>query len=139
MQQKTFNGNFNYSYVETGYNEDKFKQVYDNQIKTLKCVLKLPDENGKNILEMEFRTPDEKHKSFVSINLNEIIINGSDTLLFGIHFKSWSIEDSKVIIQGNFILQIIGDADEYHRFNFTSTFEDLDVINEILAQKLINS
>lgn len=132
-----FNGKFNYTYKETGYNEQDFKKVYDTQTRSIDCVLKLPNENDKCVIEMHFVTPDGKYNDFVSSDLKNVVINGSDLLYFGIHFNEYIIADDIVIINGDFILEIKDETDGYHLFDFSIEIENLEIINVIEIQKLI--
>lgn len=133
----TFNGRFNYTYKETVYNEQDFKKVYDTQKRSIDCVLKLPNENEKCVIEMIFETPDRKYKDFISSDIKNIVINGSDLLYFGIHFKEYIKKDNIVIINGDFILEIKEESDGFHLFNFSIEIENLEIINVIENQKLI--
>lgn len=133
----TFNGKFNYTYKETGYNEQDFKKVYDAHTRSIYCKLLLPNEEGKCVIEMEFETPDGKYKDFISSDLKNIVINGSDLLYFGIHLKEYIIKDNIVIINGDFILEIREETDGFHLFNFSIEIENFEIINVIENQKLI--
>ena len=86
---------------------------------------------------MIFETPDGKYKDFVSSDLKNIIINGSDLLYFGIHLKEYIIKDDIVIINGDFILEIREETDGFHLFNFSIEIENFEIINVIENQKLI--
>ena len=134
----TFNGKFNYTYKETGYNEQDFKKVYDSQTRSIDCVLKLPNENDKCVIEMIFETPDGKYNDFISSDLKDIVINGSDLLFMGIHFKSYNLLKYGLIINGDFILEIKDEMDGYHMFNFSIEIENREIINAIENQKLIS-
>jgi hypothetical protein len=134
----TFNGKFNYTYKETGYNEQDFKKVYDSQTRSIDCVLKLPNENDKCVIEMIFETPDGKYNDFISSDLKDIVINGSDLLFMGIHFKSYNLLKYGLIINGDFILEIKDEIDGYHMFNFSIEIENREIINAIENQKLIS-
>ena len=134
----TFNGRFNYTYKETGYNEQDFKKVYDAQTRSIDCVLKLPNENEKCVIEMEFETPDGKYKDFVSSDLKNTVINGSDLLYLGIHFKGFNINENKVILNGDFILEIKDEMDGFHIFNFNLEIENTDIIYVIEKEELIS-
>jgi hypothetical protein len=133
----TFNGKFIYTYKKTGYNEQDFKKVYDSQTRSVDCVLKLPNENDKCVIEMHFVTPDGKYNDFVSSDLKNVVINGSDLLYFGIHFKEYIKTDDIVIIYGDFILEIKDETVGYHLFDFSIEIENLEIINVIENQKLI--
>jgi hypothetical protein len=133
----TFNGKFIYTYKKTGYNEQDFKKVYDSQTRSVDCVLKLPNENDKCVIEMHFVTPDGKYNGFVSSDLKNIVINGSDLLYFGIHFKEYIKRNDIVIINGDFILEIKEETDGFHVFDFSIEIENQEIINEIENQKLI--
>ncbi|WP_396142314.1 hypothetical protein [Flavobacterium sp.] len=134
----TFNGRFNYTYKETGYNEQDFKKVYDAQTRSIDCVLKLPNENEKCVIEMIFETPDGKYKDFVSSDLKNTVINGSDLLYLGIHFKGFNINENKVILNGDFILEIKDEMDGFHVFNFNLEIENTDIIYVIEKEELIS-
>jgi hypothetical protein len=134
----TFKGKFNYTYKETGYNEQDFKKVYDSQTRSIDCVLKLPNENDKCVIEMIFETPDGKYNDFISSDLKDIVINGSDLLFMGIHFKSYNLLKYGLIINGDFILEIKDEIDGYHMFNFSIEIENREIINAIENQKLIS-
>lgn len=134
----TFNGRFNYTYKETGYNEQDFKKVYDAQKRSIDCVLKLPNENEKCVIEMIFETPDGKYKDFVSTDLKNIIINGSDLFYLGIHFKEYIKKDNIVIINGDFILEIKEETDGFHIFNFNLEIENTDIISVFEKEDLIS-
>ena len=134
----TFNGRFNYTYKETGYNEQDFKKVYDAQTRSIDCVLKLPNENEKCVIEMEFETPDGKYKDFVSSDLKNTVINGSDLLYLGIHFKGFNINENKVILNGDFILEIKDEMDGFHIFNFNLEIENRDIISVFEKEDLIS-
>lgn len=134
----TFNGRFNYTYKETGYNEQDFKKVYDAQTRSIDCVLKLPNENEKCVIEMEFETPDGKYKDFVSSDLKNTVINGSDLLYLGIHFKGFNINENKVILNGDFILEIKDEMDGFHIFNFNLEIENRDIIYVFEKEDLIS-
>ena len=135
----TFNGKFNYTYKETGYNEQDFKKVYDSQTRSIDCVLKLPNENDKCVIEMIFETPDGKYNDFISSDLKDIVINGSDLLFMGIHFKSYNLLKYGLIINGDFILEIKDEMDGYHMFNFSIEIENREIIKAIENQKLIST
>jgi hypothetical protein len=134
----TFNGRFNYTYKETGYNEQDFKKVYDAQTRSIACVLKLPNENEKCVIEMIFETPDGKYKDFVSSDLKNTVINGSDLLYLGIHFKGFNINENKVILNGDFILEIKDEMDGFHIFNFNLEIENRDIISVFEKEDLIS-
>ncbi len=134
----TFNGRFNYTYKETGYNEQDFKKVYDAQTRSIDCVLKLPNENEKCVIEMIFETPDGKYKDFVSSDLKNTVINGSDLLYLGIHFKGFNINENKVILNGDFILEIKDEMDGFHIFNFNLEIENRDIISVFEKEDLIS-
>jgi hypothetical protein len=135
----TFNARFNYTYKETGYNEQDFNKVYDAQTRSVDCVLKLPNENDKCIIEMIFETPDGKYNDFISSDLKNIVVNGSDLLFLGIHFKKYNKINDSVIITGDFVLEIKDEMDGFHLFNFTIESKDLEIIDVIEKQKLITS
>ncbi len=134
----TFNGRFNYTYKETGYNEQDFKKVYDAQTTSIDCVLKLPNENEKCVIEMEFETPDGKYKDYISSDLKNTVINGSDLLYLGIHFKGFNINENKVILNGDFILEIKDEMDGFHIFNFNLEIENRDIIYVFEKEDLIS-
>lgn len=134
----TFNGKFNYTYKETGYNEQDFKKVYDAHTRSNDCVLKLPNENDKCVIEMIFETPDGKYKDFVSSDLKKTVINGSDLLYLGIHFKGFNINENKVILNGDFILEIKDEMDGFHIFNFNLEIENRDIISVFEKEDLIS-
>jgi hypothetical protein len=133
----TFNGKFIYTYKKTGYNEQDFKKVYDAHTRSIDCLLKLPNENDKCVIEMHFVTPDDKYNGFVSSDLKSIVINGSDLLYLGIHFKEYIKRNDIVIINGDFILEIKEETDGFHVFDFSIEIENQEIINEIENQKLI--
>jgi len=135
----TFKGKFNYTYIETGYNEKDFNKVYDTKTRSLDCVLFLPNENNKCVIEMNFETPDSKYKDLVSSDLKNIVLNGSDLLYLGIHLKSYIELNNSVILYGDFILEINDEMDGYHMFNFSIEIENREIINAIENQKLIST
>ncbi|WP_396185592.1 hypothetical protein [Flavobacterium sp.] len=135
----TFNTKFNYTYKETGYNEQDFKKVYDAQTRSVDCVLKLPNENDKCVIEMIFETPDGKYNDFISSDLKDIVINGSDLLFIGIHFKSYNLLNDGLIINGDFILEIKDEMDGFHLFDFTIESKNLEIIDVIKEHKLITT
>ena len=135
----TFKGKFNYTYIETGYNDQDFNKVYDTQTRSLDCVLFLPNENNKCVIEMNFETPDSKYKDLISSDLKNIVLNGSDLLYLGIHLKSYEELNNSVILYGDFILEINDEMDGYHMFNFSVEIENREIINAIENQKLIST
>lgn len=135
----TFKGKLNYNYIETGYNDQDFNKVYDTQTRSLDCVLLLPSENNKCVIEMNFETPDSKHKDLISSDLKNIVLNGSDLLYLGIHLKSYKELNNSVILYGDFILEINEEMDGYHMFNFNIEIENREIINAIENQKLIST
>ena len=135
----TFKGKFNYTYIETGYNDQDFNKVYDTQTRSLDCVLLLPNENNKCVIEMNFETPDNKHKDLISSDLKNIVLNGSDLLYLGIHLKSYKELNNSVILYGDFILEIKEEMDGYHMFNFSIEIENREIIKAIENQKLIST
>jgi hypothetical protein len=134
---KKFDGKFNYTYKETGYNEHDFTQVYDKNIRSIDCTLKLPNSEGKYVLEMTFETPDKKHKNFVCCDLKNIVLNGSDLFFLGIHFNSYVVENSTLLIKGDFILEIKDELDGFHLFDFTLELDNEAVLPILLKNKLI--
>jgi hypothetical protein len=134
----TFNGKFNYTYIETGYNDQDFNKVYDTQIRSLDCVLLLPNQNNKCVIEMNFETPDSKYRDLISSDLKNIVLNGSDLLYLGIHLKSYEELNNSVILYGDFILEINEEMDGYHMFNFSIEIENREIIKAIENQKLIS-
>jgi hypothetical protein len=135
----TFKGKFNYTYIETGYNDQDFNKVYDTQTRGIDCVLLLPNENNKCVIEMNFETPDNKHKDLISSDLKNIVLNGSDLLYLGIHLKSYKELNNSVILYGDFILEIKEEMDGYHMFNFSIEIENREIIKAIENQKLIST
>ena len=135
----TFKGKFNYTYIETGYNDQNFNKVYDTLTRSLDCVLLLPNENNKCVIEMNFETPDNKHKDLISSDLKNIVLNGSDLLYLGIHLKSYKELNNSVILYGDFILEIKEEMDGYHMFNFSIEIENREIIKAIENQKLIST
>jgi hypothetical protein len=135
----TFKGKFNYTYIETGYNDQDFNKVYDTQTRSIDCVLLLPNENNKCVIEMNFETPDNKHKDLISSDLKNIVLNGSDLLYLGIHLKSYKELNNSVILYGDFILEIKEEMDGYHMFNFSIEIENREIIKAIENQKLIST
>ena len=135
----TFKGKFNYTYIETGYNDQDFNRVYDTQTRSIDCVLLLPNENNKCVIEMNFETPDNKHKDLISSDLKNIVLNGSDLLYLGIHLKSYKELNNSVILYGDFILEIKEEMDGYHMFNFSIEIENREIIKAIENQKLIST
>lgn len=135
----TFKGKFNYAYIETGYNDQDFNKVYDTQTRSIDCVLLLPNENNKCVIEMNFETPDSKHKDLISSDLKNIVLNGSDLLYLGIHLKSYKELNNSVILYGDFILEIKEEMDGYHMFNFSIEIENREIIKAIENQKLIST
>ena len=135
----TFNGKFNYTYIETGYNDQDFNKVYDTQTRSIDCVLLLPNENNKCVIEMNFETPDSKYKDLISSDLKNIVLNGSDLLYLGIHLKSYEELNNSVILYGDFILEINEEMDGYHMFNFSIEIENREIIKAIENQKLIST
>jgi hypothetical protein len=135
----TFKGKFNYTYIETGYNDQDFNRVYDTQTRSIDCVLLLPNENNKCVIEMNFETPDNKHKDLISSDLKNIVLNGSDLLYLGIHLKSYKEFNNGVILYGDFILEIKEEMDGYHMFNFSIEIENREIIKAIENQKLIST
>lgn len=138
METNNFKGKFNYTYKETGYNEQDFKKVYDAKTRSNDCELLLPNHQGKYVIEMEFETPDGKHKDFVSSDLKNIVLNGSDLLYLGIHLKGCNINENKVILNGDFILEIKDEMDGFHIFNFNLEIENTDIISVIEKEDLIS-
>jgi hypothetical protein len=138
-RNNTFKGKFNFTYIETGYNDQDFNKVYDTQTRSLDCVLLLPNENNKCVIEMNFETPDSKHKDLISSDLKNIVLNGSDLLNLGIHLISYKELNYSVILYGDFILEINDEMDGYHMFNFSIEIENREIINAIENQKLISS
>jgi hypothetical protein len=138
METYNFKGKFNYTYKETGYNEQDFKIVYDAKTRSIDCELLLPNHQGKYVIEMEFETPDGKHKDFVSSDLKNIVLNGSDLLYLGIHLKGCNINENKVILNGDFILEIKDEMDGFHVFNFNLEIENTDIIYVIEKEELIS-
>ncbi|MBP6126660.1 hypothetical protein [Flavobacterium sp.] len=138
METNNFKGKFNYTYKETGYNEQDFKKVYDAKTRSIDCELLLPNHEGKYVIEMEFETPDGKHKDFVSSDLKNIVLNGSDLLYLGIHLKGCNINENKVILNGDFILEIKYEMDGFHIFNFNLEIENTDIISVIEKEELIS-
>lgn len=138
METNNFKGKFNYTYKETGYNEQDFKKVYDAKTRSIDCELLLPNHEGKYVIEMEFETPDGKHKDFVSSDLKNIVLNGSDLLYLGIHLKGCNINENKVILNGDFILEIKDEMDGFHVFNFNLEIENTDIIYVIEKEELIS-
>lgn len=136
---KNFKGKFNYTYIETGYNEQDFNEVYDNQTRSIDCELKLPNDEGKCVIEMQFETPDGKYKDIVNSDLKNIVLNGSDLLYLGIHIKNHEIHNNLAILNGDFILEIGEEKDGYHMFNFTIEIESLDIISAIEKNNLIST
>lgn len=134
----TFKGKFNYTYIETGYNDQDFNKVYGTQPRSIDCVLLLPNENNKCVIEMNFETPDNKHKDLISSDLKNIVLNGSDFLYLGIHLKSYKELNNSVILYGDFILEIKEEMDGYHMFNFSIEIENREIIKAIENQKLIS-
>ena len=135
----TFKGKFNYTYIETGYNDQDFNKVYGTQPRSIDCVLLLPNENNKCVIEMNFETPDNKHKDLISSDLQNIVLNGSDLLYLGIHLKSYKELNNSVILYGDFILEIKEEMDGYHMFNFSIEIENREIIKAIENQKLIST
>ena len=135
----TFKGKFNYTYKETGYNEQDFKKVYDSQTRSIDCVLLLPNQKNKCVIEMNFETPDSKHRDLISSDLKNIVLNGCDLLYLGIHLKSYKELNKSVILYGDFILEINDEMDGYHMFNFSIEIENREIINAIENQKLIST
>jgi hypothetical protein len=135
----TFKGKFNYTYIETGYNDQDFNKVYDTQTRGIDCVLLFPNENNKCVIEMNFETPDNKHKDLISSDLKNIVLNGSDLLYLGIHLKSYKELNNSVILYGDFILEIKEEMDGYHMFNFSIEIENREIIKAIENQKLIST
>ena len=135
----TFKGKFNYTYIETGYNDQDFNKVYDTQTRSIDCVLLLPNENNKCVIEMNFETPDGKHKDLITSDLKNIVLNGSDLLYLGIHLKSYKELNNSVILYGDFILEIKEEMDGYHMFNFSIEIENREIIKAIENQKLIST
>ena len=138
METNNFKGKFNYTYKETGYNEQDFKKVYDAKTRSIDCELLLPNHEGKYVIEMEFETPDGKHKDFVSSDLKNIVLNGSDLLYLGIHLKGCNINENKVILNGDFILEIKDEMDGFHIFNFNLEIENTDIISVIEKEEIIS-
>lgn len=138
METNNFKGKFNYTYIETGYNEQDFNKVYDAKTRSIDCVLKLPDENNKYVIEMEFETPDGNYKDFVSSDLKNIVLNGSDLLYLGIHFKEYTVNEKRVKLIGDFVLEIRDEIDGYHMFNFSVDFDNADLISIIKKENLLN-
>jgi hypothetical protein len=135
----TFKGKFNYTYIETGYNEQDYNKVYDTQTRSVDCVLKLPNQNDKCVIEMHFVTPDGKYKDFISSDLKNVVLNGSDLLYLGIHLQGFKEKKDEVIISGDFVLEIREEMDGYHMFNFTIETESLEIIDLIEKHKLIST
>jgi hypothetical protein len=135
----TFKGKFNYTYIETGYNDQDFNKVYDTQTRSIDCVLLLPNENNKCVIEMNFETPDNKHKDLITSDFKNIVLNGSDLLYLGIHLKSYKELNNSVILYGDFILEIKEEMDGYHMFNFSIEIENREIIKAIENQKLIST
>jgi hypothetical protein len=135
----TFKGKFNYTYIETGYNDQDFNKVYGTQPRSIDCVLLLPNENNKCVIEMNFETPDNKHKNLISSDLKNIVLNGSDLLYLGIHLKCYKELNNSVILYGDFILEIKEEMDGYHMFNFSIEIENREIIKAIENQKLIST
>lgn len=138
METNNFKGKFNYTYKETGYNEQDFKKVYDAKTRSIDCELLLPNHEGKYVIEMEFETPDGKHKDFVSSDLKNIVLNGSNLLYLGIHLKGCNINENKVILNGDFILEIKDEIDGFHIFNFNLEIENTDIISVIEKEEIIS-
>ena len=135
----TFNAKFNYTYIETGYNEQDFNKVYDMQTRSVDCVLKLPNQNDKCVIEMDFVTPDGKYKDFISSDLKNIVLNGSDLLYLGIHLQGFKEIKDEVIISGDFVLEIKDEMDGFHLFDFTIESKNLEIIDVIKEHKLITT
>lgn len=137
MKTNNFKAKFNYTYIESGYNEQDFKKVYDAKTRSIDCKLLLPNQEGKYVIEMEFETPDGKHKDFVSSDLKNIVLNGSDLLYLGIHLKGYNVNENKVIVNGDFVLEIKDEMDGFHFFNFNLEIENTDIISVIEIENLI--
>jgi hypothetical protein len=132
-----FYGTFHYNYIESGYNEQDFNKVYNNSTISIECCLKLPNENGKFVLELDFETPDKKHKGFISSDLKNIVVNGSDDLFLGIHFKEHLFESSKLVLKGDFVLEINEEMDGYHFFHFKLDIENENVLSILIKENLL--
>ena len=137
METNNFKGKFNYTYIESGYNEQDFNKVYDAKTRSIDCVLRLPDENNKYVIEMEFETPDGKYKDFVCSDLKNIVLNGSDLLYLGIHLKGYNVMENKVILNGDFVLEINQELDGYHFFRFTIELENQKICELLENEKLL--
>lgn len=138
METNNFKGIFNYTYVETGYNEQDFNKVYDSQTRKIECELKMPNHEGKFVIEMQFETPDGKYKDFVCIDLKNMVINGSDLLFLGIHFKEHRTDQNIATLTGDFILEIKEELDGFHTFNFSLEIEDTNIISILQKEGLIS-
>jgi hypothetical protein len=67
------------------------------------------------------------------------VINGSDLLFIGIHFKSYNLLNDGLIINGDFILEIKDEMDGFHLFDFTIESKNLEIIDVIKEHKLITT
>lgn len=137
METNNFKAKFNYNYIESGYNEQDFNKVYDAKTRSIDCILKLPNKNNKYVIEMEFETPDGKYRDFVSSDLKNIVLNGSDLLYLGIHLKGCNINENKVVLNGDFVLEINQELDGYHFFTFTIELENPKIIDLLKKQNLL--
>ena len=141
MEKNIINGKLFYSYIETGYNEQDYKLVYDLETRCVDCCLKLADSNGKYFIEMSFETPDGKYKEFISSNLNKSFANGDTNLTIGFNIKDLIINSSKIVIKGEFVLEIKEEVDGFHFFLFTiQIYDSPNNIKSISKHfKIINS
>lgn len=136
MKKNVINGKLYYSYIESGYFEQDFKLIYDLETRCVDCCLKLPDSNGKYLIEMSFETPDGKYKDFIISNINKSFANGDTNLKIGFNIKNLMINNSQILIKGEFVLEIKEEIDGFHFFLFTIQIYDSPININSIAKHL---
>lgn len=125
--KNVFKGTLYYTYIESGYPEKDFEHLYDFNERKIDCVLELPNSEGKYMIHFDFITPDGKLQEHIEHDLQNIVLNGSKNLLFGMHFYNYITKNGTIIIDGNFIYEFEKE-DGIHAYGCTLEINDSAVI-----------
>lgn len=126
-----FHGTINYTYIETGYNEQDFNKVYDTKPISKDCTLKLPNEINDYTIEMVFMLPDGKHNNLIECSLKDNSHYTNDELTLNFNFKDYIIDIDKVIFLGEFVIELKDENDGFHFFKFSIEVDNKEIITKI--------
>lgn len=130
-ETNSFLGEIEYQYIETGYEEKDYAEIYDFEKRRIPISINLPDKNGLNTLKFNFKTPDDACLENVVLNLDDLLNFKGDQLVFKAVLNDINTFNNSIEFNGNFIFEF-NSEDGFHVFNMRLIFEGKELLNNLI-------